>query len=311
MLSPSGALAEVGFDDAWVGADFLRLPFGDLFAVIQDNDPLGDAHDDLHVVLDQQHSDALGADPLHQFHEFALFLRVGARRRLVQQEQFRIVGQSSRNLQPPLRAVGKIAGVVVGLLPDADEIEQLVRPFGDPRLLSLRLRRLEERIPELGMHAWVLPDPHVVQGGHVREQSDLLKGASDAQVGNLVRLEPGDVAALKTDYAGRRLVEAGNGVEERRLPGAVRTDQRKDLTRSNGEADVIDRGQTAESLDHVVNVENGRRSRPALAQSVASRTSNTASSAVPFSSSCSRMRLGKSPCGRSSMTTTRMSPKTM
>ena len=218
---------------------------------------------------------------------------------------------SARDLEPPLRAVGKIAGVVVSLLPDADEIEQLVRPLGDPRLLAPGIPGLEQRIPELGMHAWMLPDPHVVQGRHVGEQSDLLKGASDAQVGNFVRLEPGDVALPKADHAGRRLVEAGDGVEESRLPGAVGTDQGKDLTGSNAEADVIDRSQTAEPLGNMINVENDFRSRLALGQSLASRTSNTASSAVPFSSSCSRMRLGKRPCGRMSMTTTRMSPKTM
>ena len=44
---------------------------GDLAAEVQHHDPVGDAHDQTHVVLDQQHGVALVADPADQVHELA------------------------------------------------------------------------------------------------------------------------------------------------------------------------------------------------------------------------------------------------
>ena len=47
-------LPEVRLDHARVGPDLGRWPLRDLLAVVEHRDPLGDAHHDLHVVLDQQ-----------------------------------------------------------------------------------------------------------------------------------------------------------------------------------------------------------------------------------------------------------------
>ena len=37
-----------------VRADLLRRPLGDLLAVVEHRDPVADAHDHAHVVLDEQ-----------------------------------------------------------------------------------------------------------------------------------------------------------------------------------------------------------------------------------------------------------------
>ena len=74
-------LAEVGLDHALVVADLLRAALGDLLAVVEHGDVLRDAHDHLHVVLDQQDRHAaLVAQLLHELGEPRRLLRVHARR---------------------------------------------------------------------------------------------------------------------------------------------------------------------------------------------------------------------------------------
>src|SRR5690242_4491222 len=50
-------LPEVGLDHALVLLDLLRRTLGDLLAVVEHGHAVGDAHHDLHVVLDQQDRD--------------------------------------------------------------------------------------------------------------------------------------------------------------------------------------------------------------------------------------------------------------
>ncbi len=42
-------------------------------------------------------------------------------------------------------------------------------------------------------------DAHVVQHGQVREQSDVLEGPADAQLGDLERFQSGDCLAVEQD----------------------------------------------------------------------------------------------------------------
>src|SRR5262245_55389631 len=55
----AGLAPKVGLDDPGVAPDGFGGPFGDLLAVVEDDDALGDVHDHVHVVLDQQHGLAL------------------------------------------------------------------------------------------------------------------------------------------------------------------------------------------------------------------------------------------------------------
>ena len=82
---------------------------GDLLAVVEHRDALGDAHDDLHVVLDQQdrHRPLL-AEPGEEVGERGRLLRVHAGGRLVEQEQLRLRRERARELEPALVAVGEV-----------------------------------------------------------------------------------------------------------------------------------------------------------------------------------------------------------
>ena len=84
------------------------------------------------------------ADALDEFHQLTLFLWVRARGRFVEQEQAWLAGQRPGDLEPPLMAVWEVAGVVVGLLFDSDELEQLHRPGMDLPLFAARSGQLEQ-----------------------------------------------------------------------------------------------------------------------------------------------------------------------
>src|SRR5438309_2888360 len=197
----------------------------------------------------------------------------------------------------------------MGVSLDADELEQLYGAVCDALLFAVLRRRLEERVPELRVHSAVLPQTHVVERRHVLEQPDVLEGPRDPERRHLVRLRAGDLAALEDDLPGGWRKDAGDAVEERRLPCAVRADQSEDLALLDLERHVVDCHEPSEPLRHVIDAQD--RLGRSLDGHVLSAfmSSMTVSSCTPFGSSSARCRLGSRPCGRSSVVRTRIRPK--
>ena len=96
------------------------------------------------------------------------------------------------------------------------------------RLLVPHGGRAHDDAEQPGVQPAVLADQHVFQRGHVGEQADVLERAGDAQRGDLVGRQPGDVLPVEEHAPAGRLVEAGDRVEEGRLARAVRPDQADD-----------------------------------------------------------------------------------
>src|SRR5881296_2683035 len=86
--------AEIGLNDPLIGLDGARRSFGDLLAVVEDEYHLAESHDDLHVVLDEQHQCRVGHEHAHELDELLL-------------------------------AVGEIAGVLAGQRPQPHEVQEL------------------------------------------------------------------------------------------------------------------------------------------------------------------------------------------
>src|SRR4051812_9255735 len=61
-------LAEIALEHGGIAYDGLRRAFGDLLAMVQDDDMLGERHDRAHDVLDQQNGDLMLA--VHPAEEF-------------------------------------------------------------------------------------------------------------------------------------------------------------------------------------------------------------------------------------------------
>src|SRR5256886_14770115 len=67
--APTVVLAEIGLDDRVVPDDLRRRALGDLLSVVEDDDPVGEGHHDLHDVLDHAERQAeLPVDPAHPLH---------------------------------------------------------------------------------------------------------------------------------------------------------------------------------------------------------------------------------------------------
>ena len=100
------AAPEVGLDDAWVRLDLGGVALGDLLAVVEHRDALRDAHDHPHLVLDEEDRDPqLVAQVPDEVGQLGRLRGVHARRRLVEEEQARLVGERPADLEPALVAI--------------------------------------------------------------------------------------------------------------------------------------------------------------------------------------------------------------
>src|SRR5207249_4590487 len=102
-------------------------------------------------------------------HELDLLLRREAGRRLVQEQEAGPGRERAGDLETGLAAVREVAGVGVRPALYADEPEQLHRAVADLFLLAPLAWQLEERVPELRVHATVLADEDVLDRAHVLE----------------------------------------------------------------------------------------------------------------------------------------------
>jgi hypothetical protein len=87
---------------------------------------------------------------------------------------------------------------------------------------------------------------HVVEHAHGWEEGQVLKGAADAELGDVVGRRRDDRLSLEEDVALLGCVQPPQAVEERGLPGPVRADQRDDGARRHIEGRRRDGLQAAE-----------------------------------------------------------------
>ena len=101
-----------------------RRALGDLHAVVEHGDALADAHDDLHVVLDEQHRDAeFFLRKTDQVHELDFFRGIHAGGGLVEQEQLRAGGEGTHDFEPALIAVAETVGGRVIRIRESEDAE--------------------------------------------------------------------------------------------------------------------------------------------------------------------------------------------
>ena len=118
-------LAQVGFDDLGVVADLVGGALGDDPAEVQHRDALADAHDQIHVMLDQQDGDVeLVPDAADDLHQLGGLGGVHAGGGLVQQQQLGAGGQGADDLQPALGAVGQAACLLAGQVGHVEDVQK-------------------------------------------------------------------------------------------------------------------------------------------------------------------------------------------
>ena len=176
--------AEVGGDDAFVALDDVAGAFDEFFALDEDGDAVAEVEDEAHVVLDDEDGDALVADGEDEFFGGAGFLGVHAGGGLVEEEQAGFAGECAGDFELALFAVGEVAGEVVALVGEADELQEFHGAFVGGGFGLLEAGAAQERGPEAFFGAGVAADEDVFEDRHVGEEPDVLEGAGDAGGGD-------------------------------------------------------------------------------------------------------------------------------
>ena len=176
-------------------------------------------------------------------------LRVHAGRRLVEQQQLRVGRERARDLEPALVAVREVPGAVLVAARQPAVDEQLARALAGLRLLPpapCGVRRIEPRIPPCSRQCMPTSTFSSAVICAKRRMFWNVRPIPSAVIacGGM----PGDLGPVEHDRARRRLVDAREQVEERRLAGAVRPDQRDDRAARDREVDVVGRDEAAELL---------------------------------------------------------------
>src|SRR5918992_3243989 len=310
-----GPSTEIRLDDSRIPLDLGRLPLGDLLPVVEHRHKVRDPHHHLHVVLDDQDRHALVPDPGDELHQPPLLRGVPPRRRLVQEEELGLGGQGPGDLHPPLVSVGEVPGQLVGELVDSHELELLLRLLLPVVLLPAHLRRPENGLEDTLAMMGIGPHDHVLHGRHVLEQADVLERPSDPQPGDLVGLplpwnEPEraggeDLLAVEPDRAHGGGEDPRDQVEQGGLAGSVRPDEAEDLAFLDDDLDLLERGEAAESLGDVSDLQDRHQEPPPPVVCASYRPSSLT---APFSSARRRLE-GSRPWGRKIITTTNATPK--
>ena len=254
--------AQIGFEHRRIALDLGRQALGELLAEFHHDQPVGEAHDELHVVLDQQHRHALALQLAQQRGELLLLEIAQARSRLVEQQQRRVGRQRARDLDDALLAERQAAGRVV---------QMGARPQRSiARAASARVRASSARSSRNA--APITPARPRRYAPSATLSSTLIRGTSFTcwnvrpmpMRAISVRRATADRFAAEHDVAADVSGErAGNQVERRALAGAVGSDEAENLPGADRERQVVDGDQAAELLARGPDLEQRRRPPPA------------------------------------------------
>src|SRR4051812_6536888 len=215
---------EVGGDYLMVLRDGGGRALCDLLAVIEDHHAVGEAHDHLEDVLDDDDGDAPFADPPDDLDGGKDLRLVEAAHHLVEEQEARAERQRLGDLEALARGLGERRGGLVRPAFHAEQGEDAHR---------LAFRAPQRRLAQESAHH------HVLQDGEPRERPHHLEGAAHAPAGEPERAEARHVLAEERDGPLRRTQVSRDEVEERRLAGTIRPDEPDDFSLSDIEVDAV------------------------------------------------------------------------
>src|SRR5918994_4971166 len=203
--------------------------------LVHEDDVVGDATGEAHLVGHDDHRHAAASEVGHRFEDLVDHLRVQSGRRLVEEHDLGLHRQPTGYGDPLLLTPRKALRVFVGLLGDA-------YPLEEPRAALVGLLRRDV----LDLHRGELD---VLGDRHVRIQVELLEDHADLAA-QLVeaRSSPGELHAIHNELAGGDLLEAVDAPEQRALPRPRRPDDDHDLALVNDEIYVLEDLEVPEEL---------------------------------------------------------------
>src|SRR5262245_4507211 len=211
-------------------------------AMVDDADAVA-ALDLLDIVGRDDHGElALVAQPVHVLPEPLTRLRVEPDRRLVEEEDARMVNQCPCDLEPPLHPRRQGAHKALAPVGELDEGEHLV-----DALPSQNRRHAVDEAVEIQ----VLAERQTIIETRLLEHDAQVPAAFDRILDDVDAVNPSRAAVGPQDGA--------EDVQQGCLAGAVRAEQREQLVGLHIEADIVERELAAVTLGHGEDLDGGRR----------------------------------------------------
>src|SRR6185503_7208844 len=228
------------------GKKFFRLVGFDNFTLVHEHDPVGHPPGKAHLVGDDDHRHAVPREIGHHLQNFVDHLRVERRCRFVEKHDFRLHREGARDGHALLLAAGQIGGKDIGFVRDADAIQQFFGNLSGFLAGGLFYLRRRER--------------NIFQHGHVRVEVERLK--NHAHVGpQAYGVEPWIAyrAAVDDDIAGLDGFEPIDAADQCALAAAARAAHHDDVSRCDGQIDVLEDMKRAKPFIDLVKFDHGCR----------------------------------------------------
>ena len=214
----------------------------DALALAQDGDAVGDLHDLVQLVGNEEDALALGREILHDLHQLLDLLRRQNGRRLVEDQDLVVAVEHFENFGALLHTDGDILDDRVGIDVQTVFLGQIENLFA--RVLLLQKAHLVRLNAE----------DDVVEDREALDQLEVLVHHADAERVRVVRVADLNLAAVLVDLALLRLVQAEQDAHKRRFASAVFAEQGVDFTLFQPQGDVVvgdDSGETFCDVQHL------------------------------------------------------------
>ena len=240
--------AQVGLKHQGVAADIRRLAAGNASAAVQYRHLVGHLHHQFHVVLHQQHGVAGASLSADVHRDLGGLFRVQSGHRFVQQHQSGIAHEGAGHLDPFLLAVGQRRCRPVRPVSQSEIVQGVQGAQAKLPFLVTQARQAQHGDDKgsLGRHRQ--PGQHIVQHRQPAEQLQVLKGARNAQGGNVMGRQGFHGSLSQQDGAGLGAVHPADAVDQRRFTGTVGSDERRYPSRGDVKRNILQGRQAAEPL---------------------------------------------------------------
>ena len=231
--------AQVGFQHGRIGGHLSGRSLCDHGAGVEHDHMVGDAHHQIHIVLDQDHGHAHGRELAQQRTDRRGVFRVQPCRRLIEREHARPDRERAGDFDQPFVDMRERIRGPLQRTPIADEGEQAFSDLGIVAVLAAgeKMRR-QPAAPQR--------DHDIVDDRHRLEELACLIRARDAGARNLIGAQRRNDSIAEPHRSRIRPVEAADDIERCALAGPVRADDACDRTRLRLEGEIAHGAHAAE-----------------------------------------------------------------
>src|SRR5581483_7540983 len=256
---------EIGLDHLWIVPNFLWRSFRDLKTIIEHINTLANAHDQRHIVFDEEDRNLeLFPELTDEPHEGLLFGRVHSGRRLVQKEQFRPGCKGTNDLQPPLVAIGQAGRKFVSHVLQMKEFEQRVDLLCKRAFVIVKSTETEHGSEQTQFRLRRKRDADIIEYRKSAKKPNVLEGPRDPTMADFIRAKTVQPLPMKAHVSHRRLIHAGDNIEDGRFAGTVRSDKADKILRPDLSLEFSDGYETAEPHRHTIECETFHYLTPGL-----------------------------------------------